>query len=78
MTLDLKKMLEIKKIGFFLVIEIFVKMFPFSGKEQIRNYRKSGNESQLKKCQKTKLKKVCENDKFRKSKERQQKKLMTI
>ena len=24
----------------FLVLEIFVKMFPFSGKEQIRNYRK--------------------------------------
>ena len=24
----------------FLVLEIFVKMFPLSGKEQIRNYRK--------------------------------------
>ena len=42
-----------KENWLFLVIEIFVKMFPFSGKEQIRNYRKSGNESQLKKCQKT-------------------------
>ena len=40
MTLDLKKMLEIKQIGVFLVLEIFVKMFPLSGKEQIRNYRK--------------------------------------
>ena len=70
MTLDLKKMLEIKQISvfLFLVLEIFVKTFPFSGKEQIRNYRKNMSND--------KLRKVC--DKFRKRKERQQKKLMTI
>ena len=70
MTLDLKKMLEIKQISvfLFLVLEIFVKTFPFSGKEQIRNYRKNMSND--------KLREVC--DKFRKRKERQQKKLMTI
>ena len=63
-------MLEIKQISafLFLVLEIFVKMFPFSGKEQIRNYRKN--------MSKDKLREVC--DKFTKRKERQQKKLMTI
>ena len=59
MTLSIKKMLESKFVCFyFLVVEIFVKMSPFSERERTRNYRKN--------MSKEKLKEVCENEKLRK------------
>ena len=55
---------------YLLVVKLFVRMYPLSGKERTRNYRKNAS--------KDKLKKVHENDKWRKRKERQQKNLMTL
>lgn len=62
-----------KQVGifcFFLAVQVIVKMFPLYGKEQTKNCRKN--------MSKDKSREVCENDKFKKKKERQQKKLVTL
>ena len=56
--------------GGVLSVKVCVKMSPLPGKEWTKNYRK--------KMLKEKLREVHKNDKFRKWKERQQKKLMAL